>query len=129
KVRHRKATHREADDVSALDAKLREHIVNVVASPCLGVPCWILGHVRGRVSARVECDAAEPARQKAHLRFRVYTAPADSGVATAWRYLQNSARRASVLAARPDEHASLAIVNQGYVEWISVGIGSLSDHR
>src|SRR5439155_14013574 len=64
-----KPAHRDADDMRFREPQPVEHVTDIVARPFLRIARPVLGHVRGRIAARVEGDAAVAAREKAQLRL------------------------------------------------------------
>src|SRR5438034_5815062 len=61
--------HRQPDDMRAVELQMIQHRDDVVARVGLGIARRILRHVGGRKAARIEGDATEVAREKAHLRL------------------------------------------------------------
>src|SRR5206468_500339 len=67
-VERREAAHREAAHVGLLDLQAVEHAADVLGRALLRVRLHVVGHVRGRIAARVERDRAIAAREESHLQ-------------------------------------------------------------
>ncbi len=65
----RKTTHRQAHHVGPIDPQVVEHGDGVVARVDLRIARAVFRHIGRRKTARVVGDAAEIAREKAHLRL------------------------------------------------------------
>jgi hypothetical protein len=68
-VQRREAAHGETDDVRALDPQVVEYRDRIVARMRLRIAFAIFRDVGGRKAARRVGDAAEAAREEAHLRL------------------------------------------------------------
>jgi hypothetical protein len=68
-VQRREAAHRQSDHMRAFDLEVIQHRDRVVARVVLRVALRVVRNVRGRKPARGIADAAEVAREEAHLRL------------------------------------------------------------
>ena len=68
-MKRREAPHGKAHDMSPLDLELIQHIARVVDRAPLRVHLDRFRHIRRRISARIESNAAIPACKVAHLQF------------------------------------------------------------
>ena len=57
------AAHGQAYDMRRVQAQMLEHVAGIVHGAHLAVAVGALGHVRGRIAARVKHDAAIVARE------------------------------------------------------------------
>ena len=62
-----KAAHRNPDNMGLLDLEALHDVANVVAGALLRVAVKILRHIRRRITARIERDAAIAAPEKPHF--------------------------------------------------------------
>src|SRR5262249_59233644 len=68
-VQGREAAHGEAADMGLLDLEPVEYTPDVLGRTLLRVRLDVVGHVRGRIAARVERDRAVAAREEARLQM------------------------------------------------------------
>jgi hypothetical protein len=68
-MQRREAAHREADDMRPGDGEPIQHRADVVARAVLGISLRLGRHIRGRIAAGVEGDAAVEPREMAQLRL------------------------------------------------------------
>src|ERR1700741_4356382 len=68
-MHRREAAHGQADDMSLLDTQVIENLLGVVGSAPLAVHLHVVWHLRGRITARIEGDAAVSPAEVADLQL------------------------------------------------------------
>jgi len=68
-VQRREAAHRQPNDVRFANSEMIENRSDVIGSAVLRIRIWVFGYIGGRITPRVERNAAVAPAEMAHLRL------------------------------------------------------------